>query len=61
MGATVTDYHIENQPQSNVNIEELLLCHETVITLYRDVIRERFQFTDQDRGRWLLFLFSRNR
>ena len=22
MGATVPDYHIENQPQSNVNIEE---------------------------------------
>lgn len=32
-----------------------LIWHETVITLYRDVIRERFQFTDQDRIYFILF------
>lgn len=38
-----------------LKLRELLLCHETVITLYRDVIRERFQFTDQDRIYFILF------
>ena len=56
--------YIENPVKSRqiihsfaLKLRELLLCHETVITLYRDVIRERFQFTDQDRIYFIIFGF----